>query len=56
MDVAAIWALSIFAVGVVGVVGAVVYMKLADDREMEAGARAYRREVQLPMVAPGTKV
>ncbi len=53
MDVAAIWALSIFGVGVVGVVGALVYMKLADDREMKAGARAYRREVQLPMVAPG---
>tara|TARA_Y100001970_G_scaffold269659_1_gene362453 strand:- start:37 stop:636 length:600 start_codon:yes stop_codon:yes gene_type:complete len=55
MSIGAIVALSVFAVGVVGVVGALVYMKLAGDREMKADARAYRREVQLPMVAPGAQ-
>ena len=55
MSVGAIVALCIFAVGTVGVVGALVYMNLADAREMKAGARAYRREVQLPMVAPAAQ-
>jgi len=52
MNADAIVALSIFAVGVVGVVGALIYMKLAESREMRSDVRAYRQAVDLPVVAP----
>tara|TARA_Y100001970_G_scaffold253816_1_gene328900 strand:- start:293 stop:466 length:174 start_codon:yes stop_codon:yes gene_type:complete len=48
----AIVALSIFVVGVVGVVGALIYMKLAESREMQSSVRTYRQAVNLPVVAP----